>query len=262
MPSDKMLKEKTGAIGWMTFNNPERHNAVSLEMWEAAASILADFADDGDVRVIVVTGAGGKAFVSGADISEFEKERNTEEQRRAYSALSERVNEALTSMEKPVIAMINGFCLGGGLGTALTADIRIAADDAQFGIPAARMGLGYPFRGLKALVDLVGPACAKEIMFTARRFSAAEALGMGLINRVVPVAELEDTVREMASGIAQNAPLTVRASKAIIGEALKDAEARDMALCASLAEACMASEDYKEGRRAFMEKRKPAFVGR
>ncbi len=262
LATDRMIAEKESGIGWMTFNSPERRNAISIEMRHAILEIYADFAADDAVRVVVLKGAGGKAFVSGADISEFEKERNTEEQRRAYSALSERVNEALTSMEKPVIAMINGFCLGGGLGTALSADIRIAADDAQFGIPAARMGLGYPFRGLKALVDLVGPACAKEIMFTARRFSAEEALGMGLINRVVPVAELEDTVREMASGIAQNAPLTVRASKTIIGEALKDADSRNMELCASLAEACMASEDYKEGRRAFMEKRKPAFVGR
>ena len=262
LATDRMIAEKDSGIGWMTFNNPERRNALSIEMRHAILEIYADFAADEAVRVIVMKGAGGKAFVSGADISQFENERNTEQQRRAYTELSERVNEALTTMEKPVIAMINGFCLGGGLGTALTADFRIAADDAQFGIPAARMGLGYPFRGLKALIDVVGPAYAKEIMFTARRFSAEEALRIGLVNRVVPVAELDDTVRGIAAGIAENAPLTVRASKAIIGEALKDVDMRDMALCARLAEACMASEDFKEGRRAFMEKRKPAFVGR
>ncbi len=262
LATDQMIAEKDAGIGWITFNNPARRNAISVAMRHAILQIMEDFGTDDGVRVIVMKGAGGKAFVSGADISEFEKERNTEEQRAAYAALSQRVSDAMNSMEKPMVAMINGFCLGGGLGTALTADIRIAADDAQFGIPAARMGLGYPYRGMKALVDVVGPAYAKEIMFTARRFSAEEALRIGLVNRVVPVAALEETVRELAATIAANAPLTVRASKAIIGEALKDEGARDMALCERLAEGCMASEDYKEGRRAFMEKRPPAFVGR
>ncbi len=262
LATDRMIAEKESGIGWMTFNSPERRNAISIEMRHAILEIYADFAADDAVRVVVLKGAGGKAFVSGADISEFEKVRNTEEQRKVYSELSERVNQALISLEKPMIAMINGFCLGGGLGTALTADIRIAADDASFGIPAARMGLGYPYRNLKVLIDLVGPAYAKEIMFTARRFTAQEALAMGLVNRVVPAAELEDTVRELAATIAQNAPLTVRGSKAIVGEAVKDAGQRDMALCERVAEACMASEDYIEDRRAFMEKRRPEFTGR
>jgi len=262
LATDKMIAEKDGGIGWMTFNSPERRNAISVAMRHAILQILEDFDADDGVRVVVMKGAGGQAFVSGADISEFEKVRNTAEQRAAYAELSARVDQAYLDLNKPLIAMINGFCLGGGLGTALSADIRIAADDAQFGIPAARMGLGYPYKSLRRLIDVVGPAYAKEVMFTARRFSAEEALRMGLVNRVVPVAELEGTVRELAATIAQNAPLTVRASKTIVNEAMKDPDARDEALCDRLYEECMASEDYKEGRHAFMEKRKPVFAGR
>lgn len=262
LATDKMIAEKDGGIGWMTFNSPERRNAMSVAMRHAILEILEDFNADDEVRVVVMKGAGGQAFVSGADISEFEKVRNTAEQRAAYAELSGRVDAAFLTLHKPLIAMINGFCLGGGLGTALSADIRIAADDAQFGIPAARMGLGYPFRNLKRLIGVVGPAYAKEVMFTARRFSAEEALRMGLVNRVVPVVDLEGAVRELATTIAGNAPLTVRASKTIVDEAMQDPEGRDEALCERLYEECMASEDYKEGRRAFMEKRKPEFAGR
>jgi enoyl-CoA hydratase/carnithine racemase len=257
-----MLFEKKDGIGWMTFNNPERRNALSVEMRKAAIEILADFSADDSVRVVVMKGAGDKAFVSGADISQFESQRSTPEQIEAYSALSRRFEGAMNTLEKPLIAMIRGFCLGGGLAVALTADIRIAAEDAQFGIPAARLSLGYGYDGMRKLTDLVGPSCAKEILFTARRYSAAEALQMGLINRVLPVAELESHVRELATTIAGNAPLTIRAAKTIVGEIVKDPADRDMAACKRVAQACVASNDYVEGRRAFMEKRKPVFNGR
>ena len=262
MPSDKMLKEKTGAIGWMTFNNPERHNAVSLDMWEAAASILADFAADGDVRVIVVTGAGGKAFVSGADISKFESERASADAIAHYDSVSGTAFTRLEESRKPTIAMIDGYCLGGGVAIAMAADMRIAADDACFGIPAARLGIAYGFGYLKKLVDLVGPAHAKEILLTARRLDAEAALRIGLVNHVVPVAELEAVVRETCATIIDNAPLSLVANKATIDEILKEPGERDLARIDELARLCFDSADYAEGRRAFMEKRKPVWSGR
>ncbi len=262
MTADKMLKEKTGAIGWMTFNNPERHNAVSLEMWEAAESILADFAEDNDVRVIVVTGAGGKAFVSGADISKFESERGSKEAVAHYSSVSAAAFTRLEQSHKPTIAMIDGYCIGGGLAVAVSCDIRICSEKSQFGIPAARLGLGYAFDGLRRLVGTVGPAFAKEIMFTASRFDSGRALATGLVNRVVVEGDLKKTVTELAETIAENAPLTVTAAKRIIGEIQKDAGDRDLDMCRTLVQACFDSEDYVEGRTAFMEKRKPNFLGR
>ena len=262
MTTEKMLKEKTGTIGWMTFNNPERHNAVSLEMWEAAASILGEFADDGDVRVIVVTGAGGKAFVSGADISKFESERASKDAVAHYNTVSGAAMTTLAQSHKPTIAMINGFCIGGGLAVAISCDIRICSEKSQFGIPAARLGLGYAFDGLRKLVGIVGPAFAKEIMFSADRFDSGRALAAGLVNRVVAEDDLSGTVAKLAETIAGNAPLTVTAAKRIIGETQKDEGDRDMEMCRSVVQACFDSEDYVEGRTAFMEKRKPNFVGR
>jgi len=262
LATDRMTAEKDGPIGWMTFNNPERRNALTVEMREAMLEILAEFAADDAVRVVVMKGAGDRAFVSGADISQFEQERASDEQRRRYMALSNRVEAALTSLEKPLVAMIRGYCLGGGMGVALTADIRVAAEDAQFGIPAARLSIGYPYPAIRKVMDLIGPSRTKEMLFTARRYDAAEALAMGLVNRVVPAAALEDAVRGMAETMAGNAPLAIRATKACVAEALKDESARDRTRCDALVEACMAGEDYIEGRRAFMEKRKPVFRGR
>lgn len=262
LSTDRMLAKKADGIGWMTFNNPTRHNALSVEMRYAMLEILEDFAADDDVRVIVMTGAGDKAFVSGADISQFEKQRASADQQAEYAALSARVDDALAALEKPLIAMIRGYCLGGGLGLALSADIRIAADNARFGIPAARLSIGYPFGGLRKLMDLVGPSWTKQILFTAERLTAEAALRIGLVNEVVPMADIEARVTEIASTIVVNAPLTIKATKTIVGEALKNPEDRDMALCEEVAAACMASEDFVEGRRAFMEKRKPKFTGR
>jgi enoyl-CoA hydratase/carnithine racemase len=258
----KMIARVEDGVGWMIFNNPERHNAMSIEMNLAIPTILGAFNEDPAVRVVVMTGAGEKAFVSGADISEFEAQRSSPETIAEFDRIGERAGEAYRDLQKPLIAMIRGFCMGGGLMTAMRADIRIASDDSQFGIPAARLGLGYGFGGVKGLVDLVGPAYAREILFTGGRFAAQDALRMGLVNRVVPVAELEGTVRDVASTIAANAPLTVNTLRVAVNETMRDPAKRDLATVERLVEECFASEDYKEGRRAFMEKREPQFVGR
>ena len=259
--TDKMLSRKEGKIGYLTFNNPERHNAVSLEMWEAAEGFLEDFKNDNNIRVVVVTGAGGKAFVSGADISKFDKERSTQEAVDRYNASVDRANNAFFTFPKPTIAMIRGYCIGGGLGLAVCCDMRISSDNSKFGIPAAKLGLGYGYVGVKRLVDLVGPSFAKEIFYTARQFDAEEARMMGLVNRVVSSAELEAFVKNYADTISANAPLTVHAVKVTIGEAVKEETQRNIALTNELVQKCYASNDYKEGRKAFMEKRKPAFTG-
>jgi len=260
--TSKMIAQKDEAIGHLIFNNPARHNAVSLDMWEGVARIIDDLERDDAIRVIVVSGAGGRAFVSGADISEFKERRASEEAAAAYARISEGARLRLQETLKPTIAMIRGYCIGGGVATALACDMRIAAPGSKFGVPAAKLGLGYAYDGIKKLVDLVGPAYAREIFFTARQFTAEEALRMGLVNQVVPEGELEGTVKNYCAMIAANAPLTVRSAKVAIREALKDESARDLDLCKRLVAECFASADYAEGRTAFMEKRKPAFTGR
>ena len=213
------------------------------------------------MRVVVLTGAGGKAFVSGADISKFESERSSKEAIDRYNEVVDRANSAVYDFPKPTIAMIKGYCIGGGVGLALCCDLRICSDNSKFGVPAAKLGLGYAFKGIKKLVDVVGPSFAKEIFFTARQFTAAEAREMGLVNRVVPADELESYVKDYAETISGNAPLTVNSVKFIVGETAKDESQRDMKKCADLVAQCFASSDYVEGRKAFMEKRKPNFTG-
>ena len=261
--TDKMLSRKEGKIGYLTFNNPERHNAVSLDMWEAAVGFLEDFKNDNNIRVVVVTGAGGKAFVSGADISKFEKERSSQEGIDRYNAAVDRANNAFHTFPKPTIAMIRGYCIGGGFGLALCCDMRICTEGSKFGVPAAKLGLGYRYDGLKKLVDLVGPSFAKEVFYTARQFTAREAETMGFVNRVLPDAEgeLEKYVKDYAETIAANAPITVDSVKFIVGEAVKDPDKRDLKACEDWVTRAFKSSDYTEGRKAFMEKRKPNFTG-
>ncbi len=261
LETEKMIARTEGHVGWMIYNNPDRHNAISMEMQEAITVILDAYQADDAVRVVVMRGAGDRAFVSGADISEFETKRSSPEARKLFDEAGARSAAAFARLEKPLIAMINGYCIGGGLATAMQADIRIASDDAQFGIPAARLGLGYGFGGIRALVALVGPAYAAEILLTAQRFPAGEALEMGLVNRVVPKDELEKTVVGIANSIAANAPLTNRASKFAIRQALRDPEQRDLETAARYVEECFRSRDYVEGRTAFVEKREPRFRG-
>lgn len=259
--TDKLLVSLDGLVATLTFNNPAKRNALSSEIRNALPGTLKALNADDGVRVIVVTGAGGKAFVSGADISEFGSQRTSPEARAAYDESQAAIRDAWNAVEKPIIAMIQGFCIGGGLLTAMQADIRIASADSQFGVPAARLGLGYGPSGVNALMNLVGPAYASEILFSARRFSADEALRMGLVNRVVPADDLRPVVFRLAETIAANAPLTIAAAKAGIRAAQQPSGKRDLDRVEAMVEACYRSADYLEGQQAFTEKRRPKFTG-
>jgi enoyl-CoA hydratase/carnithine racemase len=260
--TDKMLGRKDGRVGTLIFNNPERHNAVSLEMWETATRILEDFGKDDKVRVVVVTGAGGKAFVSGADISKFESERATEEAVKRYNVIAGGFYATLYDFPKPTLAQIQGYCIGGGLNLAIACDLRFCTEGSRFALPAAKLGLGYGYVGLKRFFDTIGPSHTKDIFFSARQFGAAEALAMGIVSKVLSEAELAPFVTDYANTIAQNAPLTVAAIKRAAIEALKPESERNLKLADDMVARCFASQDYVEGRTAFMEKRKPVFTGK
>jgi enoyl-CoA hydratase len=260
--TDKVLCRVEAGIGWITFNHPERRNAVSLEMWRALGDAMEALEADEAVRVVVLTGAGGKAFVAGADISEFEAHRANSAQLESYGEISGRGFRALSACTKPVIAMIRGYCIGGGLVIALAADLRFATSASRFGVPAAKLGLGYDYPGVAALARLVGPARTADILYSARQLSADEALRCGLVEFVVEDGELEERVREYASAITENAPLTIRAVKASLKAYAGYTQLPAAAAVGPLVARCFDSEDYREGRRAFVEKRKPRFTGR
>lgn len=249
-------------IGWITINQPEKRNAISLAMWQALGEAAEAFEADPAVRVVVLHGAGGRSFAAGADISEFEQQRANAAQKDAYGTVAARGRAGLGALSKPLVAMIQGYCIGGGLALALGADLRVASDDSRFAIPAARLGLGYDYPGVAALARLVGPSVAKDILFSARQLDAAEALRVGLVNAVVSADALRGHVTEWAARVAANAPLTVQAAKAAVRVFERYSIDEAAAEVATLVDRCYDSEDYAEGRRAFMDKRAPVFRGR
>ena len=231
-------------------------------MWDELAAAANELANDNNIRVVVIRGAGDVAFAAGADISQFENARSNANENRDYDGAITLAYQSLSGMNKPLIALIHGFCLGAGMAISLNADFRIAADDAQFAVPAARLGLGYSHAGIGTLVGLVGPSAAKRIFFMADRLDAQEALQVGLVNRVVPKAELDDTVADWANRISQNAPLTIAAAKEAVRQWSKPDHLRDFAQADAMVRACFESDDYRAGVDAFMNKRSPQFKGR
>ena len=258
----KILLRVVDGISLITFNNPEKRNAISLEMWQGLVNALVRLRDDPDVRVVIMAGAGDRAFVSGADVSQFEKTRHNAEASEEYSRRSAGQGAILAEYPKPTIACIRGLCLGSGLQVAMLADIRIAGQSSEFGLPAAKLGLAYGYNDLSRLVSLVGPSWTKLLMYTGMRIDSAEALRIGAINRVVPDAELWNATIEIARTISCNAPLAIEAAKITITQVLKDPGMRDMEVIREISAACMDSDDFREGRQAFMEKRSPHFTGR
>ncbi|MCP5497329.1 MAG: enoyl-CoA hydratase/isomerase family protein [Leptospiraceae bacterium] len=259
---DKILLEKDGALGWIVFNRPEKRNALNLAMWKTIPDYINELNFDTNIRVILFRGAGNEAFVAGADISEFEELRGNVESGKMYNETTENAFRAIRNSAKPVIAMIRGFCIGGGCAIALNCDLRIAADDATFAIPPAKLGLSYGYENVQQVINVIGAAYAKEMLYTARTYHADEALRIGLIHQKVYVDELREYTNKYARNIAQNAPLSISAVKIAINEHLKSPDNRDLVKIDNAMNLCFDSEDYKEGYTAFLEKRKPAFKGK
>ena len=256
-----LLSEIVDNIAWITFNNPSRMNAMSQEMWDNSATLLDQYGKDNNVRAIVLKGGGNRAFVAGADISKFGSERASKEAMVSYDNSVAGFHSSLNAVAKPTIAQVNGYCIGGGLAIAIGCDIRVCSDKSTFGVPAAKLGIGYKAKGIRELERLVGPAFTAEIFYTARQFNAEEARVMGLVNRVVKEHELEATVNDMITRIAQNAPLSIKAVKESLIESGKPECDWDLSAHEATVRQCQTSADYTEGRTAFMEKRAPRFTG-
>jgi len=260
--TDKLLVENADGIGVLILNQPDKRNAISFDMWQGIGDALEDLAKDDAIRAVVISGAGEEAFSAGADISEFKERRTTPEDREAYDQAMDRAFDRLVNFPKLTIAMIDGVCVGGGAEVAMDCDVSFASDRARFAITPARLGLGYGLRDITRLVRRVGPSNAKEILASAHFYNAEQALAMGWVNHVVEAEDLADDVLEFAHVVAANAPLTVKAAKLMVNEALKAPQDQDRALCKQLVEDCFQSQDYVEGQTAFAEKRRPEFEGR
>lgn len=261
LKSGLIAARKDGELGWLIFDNPSKLNALSPGMTEDAQRVIEGFEDDASVKVVVMRGSGEKAFISGGDISSFNKTRSNADAAARSRKIQDDLARTMTNMSKPLIAMVHGYCLGGGLGMALNADLRFVSVTAQFSVPAAQRGIAYPPSGLKKLVDLVGPSAAKDIMFSARRFGAQEALNLGLVNRVFDADRLEEETIAYARLVAGNAPLSVRASKFFVEQLGLEPSARDEAKIEQMIRTAADSNDFKEATRSFVEKRKPIFTG-
>jgi enoyl-CoA hydratase len=262
-PTEKVKAWTDGPILHIRFNNPAKHNALSVDMWEAVPQLLGQAERDDNIRVVVFSGEGGKSFVSGADISQFEDMRAQKEAVKKYELIAEQALEGIYEFSKPTIACITGYCVGGGVNVAISCDLRVASTDSTFFVPATRLGLGYRVSAMRNLTNLVGPGYAKDIFFTGRKLASDEALRIGLVNRIAERDGLDALLKEYTDAIATGAPLTIKAGKRIIREVLKtDGEPVDMEMCRRLILDCFESEDYAEGRKAFMEKRKPVFRGK
>ncbi|WP_020203784.1 MULTISPECIES: enoyl-CoA hydratase [Cupriavidus] len=260
--TEKIVASKRGAIGWLVFNDPQKHNAISMDMAEAVPGVMRAFEDDDEIRAVIVQGAGERAFAAGSNISAFGAVRDSAAQNHHYHQTSERAYDAIYQCAKPTIALIKGYCIGGGLDFAASCDIRICSDTASFAIPAGRLGVGYGYEGQIRLNRIVGPARGRDIFFSARRYNAQEALAMGLVHEVVPLADIERHALAYAETVAANAPLTLRAIKRAYLELEAAARATDMTAAQALIDTCFGSDDYKEGRAAFAQKRAPAFTGK
>jgi enoyl-CoA hydratase/carnithine racemase len=257
----ELLVQREGAVASVVFSNPAKLNALTREMWRRFPETLKALDADPAVRVIVLKGAGEKAFASGADISEFATMRESPQAQADYDRLVDSAYEAPLACAKPVIAAVRGLCYGGGLGLALACDLRLVAADATFRMSAARLGLGYTYEGIRRFVQVMGEANTADLFFSARAFGAAEAVQMGLASRAIAVEDFEREVALYCATVAHNAPLTLLAAKRAIAEFGKDAGERDLAAVDALVSRCFASNDYREGQRAFAEKRQPRFTG-
>jgi len=262
LSSDKILIDREDHVAYLTLNNPAKHNAISLEMFDKIQQATRELAEDPSVRVLVIRGAGNKAFAAGADISEFESQRSTPQEIEAYVARSEPGYASVYKFPKPTVAMIQGWCVGGGLALAAACDIRLCTDTSLFCNPTGKVAVGWGASGISRVLNIIGPTYVKEMVFTGRNYSAFQAQRMGFVNEIFPAEVFESTVRQYVGRIAQLAPLSLSSVKQITGELLKDPDDRDDDLCFRLYMQCYTSADYAEGRRAFMAKRRPNFLGR
>ena len=255
--------EISGHVASVVFNQPSRHNAMSFSMWQQLAAHMQQLAssEQPNVRVVVLTGAGERSFVSGSDISEFHEQRSGDDAINRYNKIAADAETSVYNCPLPTIAKINGYCMGGGLGIAMGCDLRLCSDDAVFSLPAGRLGLGYEFDAVCKLFDLLGPTATSQLFYSGKKLNATQALELGLVNQVVHRDALEEEVNQLAEGIAQQAPLTLKAYKAALLEYRKPAQQRDVAAISQMVNHCYTSSDYAEGQAAFREKRQPEFKG-